>query len=46
MAIFNEGFLGLFQDHLLDILPDCGVLEVDHVVGNQPEHQMEEVARW
>ncbi len=34
------------QDVLLPTLPPCGVLYVDHVVGNQPDLTMESAAKW
>jgi 4-hydroxyphenylpyruvate dioxygenase len=34
------------KDALLKSLPPCGVLFVDHVVGNQPDLEMEDVAKW
>lgn len=33
-------------DHFLETLPNIGLLYIDHVVGNQPEHEMEKVAKW
>ena len=30
----------------LATLPNIGLLHIDHVVGNQPENQMEKVAQW
>ncbi|OTF83350.1 4-hydroxyphenylpyruvate dioxygenase-like protein, partial [Euroglyphus maynei] len=30
----------------LSTLPNIGLLHIDHVVGNQPENQMEKVAQW
>jgi len=34
------------QDILLDSLPVCGANIIDHVVGNQPDLQMEDAAAW
>jgi len=36
----------LFYDCLTDILPPVGLHHIDHVVGNQPDLQMESVADW
>jgi len=51
----RKGYNGLFlpgykapltTDNLLPILPEVGVYFVDHVVGNQPDLQMEDAASW
>ncbi|KAI0240450.1 4-hydroxyphenylpyruvate dioxygenase [Lamellibrachia satsuma] len=34
------------KDPVLDKLPSCNLLKVDHVVGNQPDHEMTAVADW
>jgi len=53
--IERKGYNGLFlpgykapltTDNLLPILPEVGVYFVDHVVGNQPDLQMEDAASW
>lgn len=31
---------------MLQHLPNCGVLYIDHIVGNQPDLQMEDTAKW
>lgn len=36
----------LSHDNLLDILPPCQLGFVDHVVGNQPDLQMESAVEW
>ena len=33
-------------DDFLAKLPNIGLLHIDHVVGNQPDNQMEKVAQW
>ncbi|XP_036614818.1 4-hydroxyphenylpyruvate dioxygenase [Trichosurus vulpecula] len=35
-----------FQDPLLPKLPDCKLAMIDHVVGNQPDQEMEPTADW
>jgi len=35
-----------FQDSLLPLLPEIGLIQVDHVVGNQPDLGMEDAANW
>ena len=51
----RAGYRGLFlpgyqpprhSDCLLASLPPCGVYHVDHIVGNQPDLQMEDAAGW
>lgn len=51
----RAGYPGLFlpnykppmtEDVLLKTLPPCGLKFVDHVVGNQPNDEMENVAAW
>jgi 4-hydroxyphenylpyruvate dioxygenase len=34
------------KDPLVSTLPKCGLLRIDHVVGNQPDLQMTRVADW
>ena len=34
------------QDCLLENLPQCGALYIDHIVGNQPDLTMEDAAKW
>lgn len=36
----------LFQDALLPTLPECHLNFIDHVVGNQPDLQMESATEW
>ncbi|KAK2723246.1 hypothetical protein QYM36_001798, partial [Artemia franciscana] len=36
----------LYEDKLLKKLPACHLDFIDHVVGNQPDLQMEDVAEW
>jgi hypothetical protein len=43
---FKVKQIEILQDRLLASLPECGVIQVDHVVGNQPEYGMEEAAKW
>lgn len=51
----RKGYSGLFlpgysptvqEDALLSLLPPIGLYFVDHVVGNQPDLQMEDTAAW
>ncbi|XP_023333194.1 4-hydroxyphenylpyruvate dioxygenase isoform X2 [Eurytemora carolleeae] len=51
----RKGYTGLFlpgykpplnEDVLLATLPKAGIYFVDHVVGNQPDLQMEDAASW
>jgi 4-hydroxyphenylpyruvate dioxygenase len=35
-----------FTDPVLDLLPETGIKFIDHVVGNQPEDDMEPVSDW
>jgi len=51
----RKGYNGLFLpgykaplhgDPLLPLLPETGVYFIDHVVGNQPDLQMEDAATW
>jgi 4-hydroxyphenylpyruvate dioxygenase len=35
-----------FNDPLLKTLPKCGVLHIDHIVGNQPDLTMEDAVKW
>lgn len=35
-----------FKDTLLAKLPNCGILHIDHIVGNQPDLCMEDAAKW
>lgn len=53
--IERNGYRGLFlpgykppicSDPLLQTLPPTQLFIIDHVVGNQPELQMEDAARW
>ncbi|GFO01193.1 4-hydroxyphenylpyruvate dioxygenase [Plakobranchus ocellatus] len=34
------------KDPLTTLLPKCGILHVDHVVGNQPDLQMQDAVEW
>eukprot|EP00042_Codosiga_hollandica_P022072 m.79516 g.79516 ORF g.79516 m.79516 type:complete len:395 (-) comp50647_c0_seq1:158-1342(-) len=36
----------IFEDPLLSLLNGTDLKFIDHVVGNQPDHQMESVAEW
>uniref|UniRef100_A0A9L0S0M8 4-hydroxyphenylpyruvate dioxygenase n=1 Tax=Equus caballus TaxID=9796 RepID=A0A9L0S0M8_HORSE len=35
-----------FRDPLLSKLPNCSLEIIDHVVGNQPDHEMESASEW
>ena len=39
-------FFDQTQDCLLENLPQCGALYIDHIVGNQPDLTMEDAAKW
>ena len=52
---FSGKYSGLFlpgyqpprmKDSLLKLMPDPGILHIDHIVGNQPDLQMEDAAQW
>jgi 4-hydroxyphenylpyruvate dioxygenase len=48
---YKGTFLPGYKDHYLhdpldDILPDTKLLHIDHVVGNQPDHEMVPTADW
>jgi len=46
-GLFLPGFKApLFADALLPLLPSIGLYFIDHVVGNQPNLQMEDAAAW
>jgi len=46
-GLFLPGFKApLFADALLPLLPSIGLFFIDHVVGNQPNLQMEDAAAW
>uniref|UniRef100_A0A1A9WH59 4-hydroxyphenylpyruvate dioxygenase n=1 Tax=Glossina brevipalpis TaxID=37001 RepID=A0A1A9WH59_9MUSC len=45
-GVFLPGFKTLPRDVLLDKLPTAKLDFIDHVVGNQPDLQMEGVAAW
>ncbi|XP_048370484.1 4-hydroxyphenylpyruvate dioxygenase [Sphaerodactylus townsendi] len=46
-GLFLPGFEPpLFKDPLLKSLPPGGLKFIDHVVGNQPDHEMVPVAEW
>ncbi|XP_011051395.1 PREDICTED: 4-hydroxyphenylpyruvate dioxygenase [Acromyrmex echinatior] len=45
-GFFLPGFVRVSKDALLDQLPQVHLNFVDHVVGNQPDKQMESVAKW
>merc|ERR1711997_1308422 len=46
-GLFLPGYqLPKIKDCLLENLPQCGALFIDHVVGNQPDLQMEDAAKW
>ncbi|XP_066594740.1 4-hydroxyphenylpyruvate dioxygenase [Prorops nasuta] len=45
-GFFLPGFRRESEDVLLKILPSIGLNFIDHVVGNQPDKQMEPVAKW
>ena len=34
------------KDSLLAKVPDTGILHIDHIVGNQPDLEMEDAAKW
>ena len=34
------------KDSLLRLMPDPGILHIDHIVGNQPDLCMEDAAQW
>lgn len=36
----------LMEDPILPQLPNIGLLYIDHVVGNQPDSEMNSVAEW
>lgn len=48
---YNGWFLPGFQqrtsnDPVLQLLPDCGLQRIDHIVGNQPDLEMNNVVDW
>lgn len=45
-GVFLPGFKSLPKDVLLENLPPAKLDFIDHVVGNQPDLQMESVASW
>lgn len=45
-GVFLPGFKSMPKDVLLDNLPAAKLDFIDHVVGNQPDLQMESVAAW
>ncbi|KYQ47412.1 4-hydroxyphenylpyruvate dioxygenase [Trachymyrmex zeteki] len=45
-GFFLPSFVRVSKDALLDQLPQVHLNFVDHVVGNQPDKQMEPVAKW
>nr|CAI5862268.1 unnamed protein product [Callosobruchus analis] len=45
-GVFLPGYLTLSEDVLGKKLPPGKLDFVDHVVGNQPDHHMESVAKW
>ncbi|XP_018057227.1 PREDICTED: 4-hydroxyphenylpyruvate dioxygenase isoform X1 [Atta colombica] len=45
-GFFLPGFMRISKDALLDQLPQIHLNFVDHVVGNQPDKQMEPIAKW
>ena len=46
-GIFLPGYKDpLYKDLLLPSLPPIGIYFIDHVVGNQPDLQMEDAAAW
>jgi len=46
-GLFLPGYKDpLYKDLLLPTLPPIGIYFIDHVVGNQPDLQMEDAAKW
>jgi 4-hydroxyphenylpyruvate dioxygenase len=46
-GIFLPGYQApRIKDILLATLPPCGILYIDHIVGNQPDLSMEDAAKW
>merc|ERR1711942_627499 len=46
-GLFLPGYrTPIYQDLLLPTLPPAGIYFIDHVVGNQPDLQMEDAAQW
>ena len=46
-GIFLPGYKApMHKDILLPTLPQTGIYFIDHVVGNQPDLQMEDAAKW
>jgi 4-hydroxyphenylpyruvate dioxygenase len=46
-GIFLPGFKEHFlRDPINDVLPDTGLAVIDHIVGNQPDHEMEPTVDW
>ncbi|KAF7272581.1 hypothetical protein GWI33_014640 [Rhynchophorus ferrugineus] len=43
---FLPGFMSVSDDSLSATLPPANLDFIDHVVGNQPDNQMESVAKW
>lgn len=48
---YNGWFMPGFQqrtsnDPVLQLLPDCGLQRIDHIVGNQPDLEMTSVVDW
>ena len=52
----RKGYKGLFlpgyvphyaqNDSIVKFLPKINLLRIDHIVGNQPDRQMETIAEW
>ena len=46
-GLFLPGYKApIYSDLLLPTLPPIGIYFIDHVVGNQPDLQMEDAAKW
>jgi len=46
-GLFLPGYKAAkMKDCLLPLMPDPGILQIDHVVGNQPDLTMEDAVKW
>merc|ERR1712088_212099 len=46
-GLFLPGYKAAkMKDCLLPLMPDPGILQIDHIVGNQPDLTMEDAVKW
>jgi len=46
-GLFLPGYQAAkMKDCLLPLMPDPGILQIDHIVGNQPDLTMEDAVKW